>query len=118
MNGSCNGGVRRHRVGVRFAEASVASRSEANTNAMQARFLSRGFSLSHCFGLRISASCILGWTHATSIGFPEFADQKPRKIHRPFPFASQPQSHRISNKRLSYEPLPSSPTNLSVASYS
>src|SRR6185503_2146534 len=106
------------RAGVRFAEASVASRSEADSNPRCALFSCFGFSLQNTTLLkRLIASAISGWTHSTWIGFQQFPDQKIRKVNQPFPLADQFDSHRVADKCFAHKPLASAPFDLPVASH-
>src|SRR5712691_252525 len=116
MIGSSNVGVGWHRVGVRFAKASVASLSEADPNAMRAGFVlvdpspERGTSSAPPTQTRIP-----GWPHPAWIGFPHFPDQQAGKINRAFFRAHQLEAHRIPNQRLADKPPAPSPFDLPVA---
>jgi hypothetical protein len=106
------------RAGVRFAEASVASRSEADSSARRAIFSCFGSSLQNTTLLkRLIASSISGRTHSTWIRFQHFPDQKIRKINHAFPFADQFDPHRVADKCFAHKPLASAPFDLPVASH-
>jgi hypothetical protein len=106
------------RAGVRFAEASVASRSEADSSARRAIFSYFGFSLQNTTLLKkLIPSSIPGWTHSTWIRFQQFADQKIRKINHAFFVADQFDPHRVADECFAHKPLASAPFDLPVASH-
>src|SRR6478672_7288449 len=86
------------RTGVRFAEASVASRSEADSSARRALFSCFGFSLQETTVLkRLIPSSISGRTHSAWIRFQQFSDQKIRKINQPSVLADPFDPHRVAD---------------------
>src|SRR6476661_9236387 len=106
------------RAGVRFAEASVASRSEADSNARRAILSCFGFSLQKSTILkRLIPSSISGRTHSTWIRFQQFPDQKIRKINQPSALADPFDPHRVADKCFAHKPLASAPFDLPVASH-
>src|SRR6266516_1347306 len=113
-----NSWVRRHRVGVRFAEASGASRSEANTNAMRAglNFVLFPFRKQPASSTSKSPG-ISGWTHSTWIRFQQLAYQKIRKINRICLPAHIFEPHRIADERLAHKALAPAPFDLPIASH-
>ena len=107
-----------HRAGICFAEASGASRSEADSNAMRAIFSCFGFSLQNTAILkRLVPSWISGWTHSTRIRFQQFPDQKLREINHAFSLAGHFDPNRVADKCFAHEPLSPAPLDLPVASH-
>jgi len=113
-----NGWVGRQRVGVRFAEASAASRSEANTNALRAVLTFLGLPFRNQMAPRISKPpCISGRAHSALIRFQQFSNQEIRKINRTFFLAHIFEPHRITDECFAHKALASPPFDLPIASY-
>src|SRR5512136_2763831 len=105
-----------HRVGVRIAEASVASRSDANPNAMRTRW--RSVSWVPAGGAQLPASRpprISGRAHPAGIGIPKFANQLTHKINRASCSAHHLEAHRIAHEGFAHKTLPPTPFDLAVA---
>src|SRR5580765_1847645 len=118
MMTALNGWVGRHRVGVRFAEASVASRSEANTNAMRAILTLPVLPFRKQMSPGISKpSCISGWAYSTWVRLQQLANQKIRKINRTFPSAHIFEPHWIADECLAHKTLAPVPFDLPIASH-
>src|SRR5438045_2988630 len=117
MMTALNGWLGRHRVGVRFAEASVASRSEANTNAIRAILTLPVPVRKQMAPLILKPPRISGWAYSTWIRFPQLANQKIRKINRTFFPAHIFEPHRIADKGLPHKTLAPAPFDLPIASH-
>src|SRR6266446_5497159 len=105
----------RHRLGVRVAKASAASRSGANAKAMRAFrfFVVHGLGqLTRPWTLRPAP--MPSRTHSSSIGFAQFANQKSSKTNFPFVFPHNHQSHRISDEGLPHKSLAAAPFDLAI----
>ena len=108
--------VGRQRGGVRFAEASVASRSEADPTTL------RGWTAPLAPARRQVPSAskpmpIPGWAHAAAIRVPQLADQKAAEVNAPLFSAAALESHSKSNEGFAHEALAPSPADLSIAAH-
>jgi hypothetical protein len=105
----------RQRIGIRFVEASVASRSEADTNALGANFGLDWSTLGTLFGHFSEPTQILGWPHALCVRVPELANQQASKTNGISSFVLQPQADRISDQCFADKPFAPTPFDLPVA---
>src|SRR6185295_10854330 len=112
------GWVGRHRAGVRFAEASAASRSEANTSAMRAVLTFLAFPFRKQMVSSISKSpCISGRPHSPWIRFQQLPNQKIRKINHTFSSTHIFEPHRMADECLAHEAFAPAPFDLPIASH-
>src|SRR6266851_3492851 len=106
------------RAGIRFAEASVASRSEADSCARGGIFACFGSSLRSTTVLKaLIPPSISSRTHSSWIRFPQFADQKFRKINLPLSLPGPFYPHLVANKCFADKALAPAPFDLPVASH-
>jgi hypothetical protein len=102
---------RMQRVGIRFVEASVASRSEADTDTLGANVRRGTFS---------EPALVVGRSHALCVRVPELTDQQASKTNGISSFVRQPQADLISDecfadKALSPAPLDLPPTGSNIS---
>src|ERR1700709_42159 len=104
------------RFGVHAAQASEASRSGVDPEALWTNFSSASAAPDRGTNSPLPTTpCPPGRSDPTGIGFPQFSDQQAGKIDR-LPFHAQPpEPPRIPHERLADKPLASVPFDLSIA---
>jgi hypothetical protein len=105
----------RQRIGIRFVEASVASRSEADTNALGANFGLGWPTLGTLFGDFSEPTQVLGRPHALCVRVPKLANQQASKTNDISSSVLQLQADRISDECLADKPFAPTPFDLPVA---
>jgi hypothetical protein len=106
------------RVRVLFVEASEASRSEANTNTLDADFGRRWHALASRSQALSEPTQILGRSHAARVRIPKLANQQAGKTSGIYSPAPEPQTNRISDEGFANKSFAPPPFDLPVAPYS
>src|SRR4051794_3350087 len=106
------------RAGVRRAEASEASRSEADSSTIGPLFFCPAFSLRNVlFSLKLFPTSVSGRTNSTRVRFQQLPYQQIRKIKQRLVRAHSFEPDRITDKCFAHKPLAPAPFDLPVATH-